>query len=158
MHKANPARRSLRSGPSGPGNTVQQGTTGTAGTTTSTAYSSALTGGTAATNTVVGAHTVLVTLYFSASQSTNNAGCGMSFTANNGATAASGVSLAAGADDHAVLHASIGTGAGTRLVGGSASFLVTTAAGTTTFTGVYKVVTASTCSIAAGHSIIVQVY
>jgi hypothetical protein len=40
-----------------------------------------------------------------------------------------------------------------------ASFVVTTAAGTTTFTGVYRTQGASgTCTIAAGHSIIVQVY
>ena len=33
-----------------------------------------------------------------------------------------------------------------------------TLAGTTTFTGVYKAFTGATCTIAAGHSIIVQVY
>jgi len=80
----------------------------------------------------------------------------MSFTANNGATAASGVSLAAGADDHAVLVGNMHNNA--EQFAGSASFLVTTAAGTTTFTGVYKAFGVSTCTIAAGHSIIVQVY
>jgi hypothetical protein len=81
----------------------------------------------------------------------------MSFTANNGATAASGVSLAAGADDHAVLTGNLGNG-GVHQFAGSASFVVTTTAGTTTFTGVYKAFVGATCTIAAGHSIIVQVY
>jgi len=80
----------------------------------------------------------------------------MSFTANNGATAASGVSLAAGADDHAVINSNLHNNI--KVVAGSASFVVTTAAGTTTFTGVYKAFTGGTCTIAAGHSIVVQVY
>jgi hypothetical protein len=112
--------------------------------------------GTPPTNSVAGAHTVLVTIYMSATQNTDDDGCAMSFTANNTATAASGVSLAAGADDHG-----FGTGTGSKksfLVGGSASFVVNTIAGTTTFTGVYKALRGGSCAIAAGSSIIVQVY
>src|SRR6185437_10538973 len=96
------------------------GTAGTAATRTGGLPYGAPTTGTAATNTVTGAHTVLVTIYFSATASSNNAGCGMSFTANNGATAASGVSLAAGADDHAA----IGAGNSGNTIGASASFVV----------------------------------
>jgi hypothetical protein len=151
-----PPRRGLPAR-TGSGNTISNGTAGTLATETSATYAPPTTG-TAATNSVSGAHTVLVTLYASFTQSTVQDGCGMSFIASNGATAASGVSLAAGNDDHSVVHGNLGPSSGDKKYGASGSFVVTTAAGTTTFTAVYRQLSGGSCTIAAGHSIIVQVY
>ena len=68
MRKASAARRSLRTGPSGPGNTVQEHPRH-ARHETATTYGAPNTGS-AATNSVIGAHTVLVTIFASFTQDT----------------------------------------------------------------------------------------
>jgi hypothetical protein len=109
---------------------------GTAGSTNLTAagaldtYAAPSSGTAAVTSiTVSASQTVLVTLTTTCSNSTINDGCYMSFKANNGA------SPGTAADSLAVGAASAGAGT---LTAGSASYLVNVAAGTTTFTGVYK--------------------
>jgi len=79
----------------------------------------------------------------------------MSFTADNGATV-NGSTITTGSDSRAT-GGGQANGAGNRLISTSSSYLVTTAAGTTTFTGVYRVLNAGTSTFTA-HSIIVQVY
>jgi hypothetical protein len=149
MCKPSAALARLRSGPSGPGNT-ENDNTGTANlTTTSTAYTP-LVGGATTSATVVGAgHKAIVTVSTNCANSSNNNGCFISFTANNGA------SPGTAADARAAGVESMPTATH---FSGSGTYVVTLASGTTTFTANYRSTIATGTATFAASSIVVQVY
>jgi len=118
-------------------------------TSTSNTYAAPTTG-TAASNsiTVVGTHSVLVTLTVTCTNSVSNDGCYMSFTASGGLTQAASDSFAVGTQR-------VNNTPG---LAGSASYLVTVT-GNTTFTAQYKTSTAlgGTATFLASK-IIVQIF
>ena len=134
-------------GAAGAGATITGGSAGEAGiSTTSESYGALATGATTEV-IVTGTHTVLVTLTTTCSNSTTNDGCFMSFTANNGA------STTTASDNNAVGTQKLPVSS----VAVSASYLVTVANGSTTFTASYRAPNGGTATFQASR-IIVQIF
>jgi hypothetical protein len=87
----------------------------------------------------------------------DNHGCFMSFTGDNGATV-NGAAITTSTDARSVGGMTTPGADGSRVHAGSASFLVTTSAGTTTLTGTYRTTSGAQTATFTTNSIIVQTY